>query len=168
MTTTPTPAELTVEQWKRRALRAEKAVRHALWMNPLTYQNETAAEMTKRFRLHIEATYPDLIVRYDHQPVEVFKYADDCDCVDDGTEDDGSNVYDNDHCEEGEDGPLCSRSFLGLVCSCCKDEEGDGPEWAPYSVPWPCPPIAELNAQSDVSVLRAAMTPAAPVSVVAA
>ncbi|GAA0704817.1 hypothetical protein GCM10010193_69770 [Kitasatospora atroaurantiaca] len=161
MTTTPTPAELTAEQWKRRALRAEGAMRHALWMSPLTYNNETAAEMAKRFRLHIEATYPDLIVRYNHQPVEVFKYADDCDCVDDGTESDGSNEYDNDHSMDGEDGYLCSRSFLGRVCGYCKDEEGDGPEWAPYSVLWPCPPVTALNALTDTAVLRSEMsTPA--------
>lgn len=155
---TEPPIELTVEQWKRRALRAEGAVRHALWMRPLTYQDETAAEMTKRFRLHIEATYPDLIVRYEHQPVEVFKYADACDC-----KDDGSDEYENDHCEDGDDGYLCSRSPLGRVCQCCEDEEGEGPEWAPYSVLWPCPPIRGLNALTDVSVLRAAMTPAATV-----
>jgi hypothetical protein len=125
-------------------------------MSPLTYQNETAAEMAERFRMHIEATYPDLIVRYQHQSVEVFRYADDCEC-----EDEGSDEFESDHSEEGEDGTLCSRSFLGRVCQHCEqseDEEGEGPEWAPYSVPWPCPLIAELNAQSDVSVLNAAMS----------
>lgn len=148
------PSEITAEQWKRRALRAEGAVRHALWMSPLPYPKpETADEMTKRFRMHIEATYPDLIVRYNHQPVEVFKYAGECDC-----KDEGSRAYENDHCEEGEDGPLCDRSFLGKVCSHCEDEDGDGPEWSPDRVEWPCPPIREINAQTDASVLHAAMS----------
>jgi hypothetical protein len=145
--------ELTADQWKRRALRAEGAMRHALWMRPIGHIGETADEMATRFRMHIEATYPDLITRDTHQPVEVWKYAEDCGC-----EDDGSQEYENDHCEEGEDGPLCSRSFLGRVCSHREDGEGDGPEWSPDRVEWPCPPIAELNALTDVSVLRAAMT----------
>lgn len=149
-----TRPELTLEQWKRRALRAEGAMFHALWMSPLSYNNETAAEMTERFRLHIEAAYPDLITRYVHQPIQVFTYADACDC-----KDDGSDEYENDHCtEDGEDGYLCVRSLQGRTCEHCEDEEGDGPEWAPYRVEWPCQPIRELDALSDVSVLRAAMT----------
>jgi len=148
------PYEITAEQWKRRALRAEGAIRHALWMFPLSYpEPETATEMTNRFRSHIEATYPDLIVRYHHQPLEVYRYAEDCGC-----EDDGSEEYENDHAQEGEEGYLCSRSFLGKVCEHCTDEDGDGPEWSPDRVEWPCQPIREANAQTDVSVLRAAMT----------
>lgn len=154
---TDSTPQLTTEQWKRRALRAEGAVRHALWMRPIGHIGETADEMAKRFRLHIETTYPDLIVRYSHQPVEVFKWADACDC-----KDDGSNEYENDHSESADDGePICSRSFLGSVCQCCEDEDGDGPAWKSEAVLWPCPPIRELNALTDVSILRAAMTPAA-------
>jgi hypothetical protein len=146
---------LTAEQWKRRALRAEGAVRYALWMRPLTRNNEGAAELADRLRLHIEVTYPDLIVRHRHRPVEVFKWADGCDCPDTG-----SDGYENDHSESGEDGePLCGRSFLGLVCEVCRDDEDcAGPEWRPEAVLWPCPPIRELDAQSDVSVLRDAMS----------
>jgi hypothetical protein len=132
---------LTAEQWKRRALRAEGALFHALWMHPLTYNNETATQMRDRFHQHIEATYPDLITRYSHQPVQVFKYANDCDCVDDG-----SNEYESDHSEDDDDGFLCTRSLLGRVCQHCEDEDGDGPEWALYRAEWPCPPIAALNA----------------------
>jgi hypothetical protein len=157
--TTPPETALTVEQWKRRALRAEAAIRHALWMSPLTYSNETAAQMRDRFHQHIEATYPDLITRYEHQPAEVFKWADSCDC-----KDDGSNAYEADHCEEGDDGPICSRSPLGMVCGTCRDEDGDGPDWSPDAVEWPCPSIREINAAEAVrdrpqlsAIVRAAL-----------
>lgn len=149
----PVHPDLTVAQWKRRALRAEAATRHALWMRPMTYQNETAQQMATRFRLHIEATYPDLITRYEHQPIEVYKWADACGCDPDAA------GYENDHDETGDNGEaICSRTPLGRVCESCEDEDGDGPEWLPYSVEWPCPPIAGLDALSDASVLAAAMT----------
>lgn len=155
------PETQTAEQWQRRALRAEAAVRHALWIRPMTYQHETAEQMATRFRLHIEATYPDLITRYEHQPIEVYKYADSCGCKDDGTDE-----YDEDHSVEGEDGYVCDRSPLGRVCGFCTDEDGAGPEWAPDAVEWPCPPIREVNAiPGDVEVLATAMTPAAAASV---
>lgn len=145
-----------VAQWQRRATRAEGAMRHALWMSPLAYNNETAEAMTTRFRLHIEATYPDLVTRYSHQPVEVFQWADGCSC-----EDDGSNEYENAHSEtDDNDDAICSRTPLGRVCDSCEDEDGDGPEWLPGGVLWPCPPIAELNQLTDAGVLAAAMTPA--------
>lgn len=146
-----TQPQPTADQWKRRALRAEAAVRHALWIRPMTYQNETAEQMATRFRLHIEATYPDLITRYDHQPIEVWTRADACGC------DPDAPSYENDHDETDENGEaLCSRSPLGRVCETCEDEDGDGPDWLPDRVEWPCPPIADLDALSDASVLAAA------------
>ncbi|MFE2912858.1 hypothetical protein [Kitasatospora indigofera] len=152
--TTP-DTELTVEQWKRRALRAEGAVRHALWMSPLTYNNETAEQMRDRFHQHIEATYPDLITRYAHQPIEVYKRVDACGC-----EDDGSDEYENDHSEPSDDDEnVCIRSYLGQVCEHCEDEDGDGPEWKPYAVEWPCPPIRAINATpGNAEVLAAGLT----------
>lgn len=153
----PAEAALRAEiaQWQRRATRAEGAMRHALWMSPLAYNNETAEEMTTRFRLHIEATYPDLVTRYSHQPVEVYQWADGCSCLDDG-----SNEYENAHSETDDNGDaICSRTPLGRVCDNCEDEDGDGPDWCPDRVEWPCPPIAELNQLTDAGVLAAAMTP---------
>ena len=130
-----------LDQWKRRALRAEGAVFHALWMRPMAYQNETAGQMTDRFRQHIETTYPDLITRYGHQPTEVHQWAELCACVNDG-----SNEYENDHSElDDSDNAICSRTILGRICGSCEDAEGDGPEWLPDRVLWPCPPIVELN-----------------------
>lgn len=134
--------------WRARALRAEAAVHHALWMRPLTYSGhqapppETAAEMAKRFRQHMEDHYPDLITRHEHRRVEVFKVADSCDC------DPNAEDYDDDHCESSGDGEyLCSKSFLGYVCDTCTDEEDEnGPEWKPQAVEWPCPPIVALDA----------------------
>jgi hypothetical protein len=145
MTTEATP------DWKRRALRAEAAVHHALWMHPLTYSGhnapptETATEMARRFRQHMEDQYPDLIVRHEHRRVEVFELADSCDC------DPNADDYDDDHCESSGDGKyLCSRSFLGHVCDTCTDEEDEGgPEWKPQAVAWPCPPIAALDSAAD-------------------
>jgi hypothetical protein len=140
-------------QWKRRALRAEGAARHALWMSPLAYNNETAAQMTERFRIHIEATYPDLVTRFQHQPAEVFQWADGCGCPNDG-----SNEYESVHSEtDDNDQAICSRTPLGRICDSCKDEDGDGPEWLPEGVLWPCPPVAELNKLTDAGILAAAM-----------
>nr|BEK68811.1 hypothetical protein KPHV_60380 [Kitasatospora purpeofusca] len=137
-----TQPDLTAEQWKRRALRAEGAVFHALWMHPLTYNNETASEMRGRFHQHIEATYPDLITRSSHQPIQVYARADACGC-----KEDGSVEYENAHNEpDDEDGYVCLRRPLGRVCEHCEDEDGDGPEWLPDGVLWPCPPIVALNA----------------------
>ncbi|MCX5209731.1 hypothetical protein OG689_10595 [Kitasatospora sp. NBC_00240] len=154
----PSQPELTIEQWKRRALRAEGAIRHALWMSPFAYPKaETAAQMRDRFHQHIEATYPDLITRYSHQPIEVYKRVDACGC-----EDDGSDEYENDHSEPSDDDEyVCIRSYLGQVCEHCENEDGDGPEWKPYAVEWPCPLIREINATpSDAEVLAASLTPA--------
>lgn len=139
-------AELTLEQWKKRALRAEGAVFHALWMRPLAYNGETAQIMTDRFHQHMESVYPDLVTRYGHRPVSVVKWADHCDCVDDG-----SNEYENDHSEYDGNHFLCSRSPLGRICESCEDEDGNGPEWKSYAVLWPCPTIAELNSKLEVT-----------------
>lgn len=136
-----TPSITAEPDWKTRALRAEAAVHHALWMSPFTYPAaETAEEMTTRFRKHIEAEYPDLIVRHEHRRIEVYKIADSCDC------DPNAEDYDDDHCESSGDGEyLCSKGFLGYVCDSCTDEGGDGPGWKPEAVEWPCPPIAALD-----------------------
>lgn len=151
MTTTPdTPTAI---DWKARALRAEAAVYHALWMRPLTYSghqappDETAADMATRFRQHMEDHYPDLITRHEHRRTEVFKWADSCDC------DPNAEDYDDDHCESDENGQwLCSKNFLGYVCSTCTDEEdAGGPEWKPEAVEWPCPAIAALDAPAGAA-----------------
>ena len=143
------PDTLTAEQWQRRALRAEAAVRHALWIRPMAYQHETAEQMATRFRLHLEATYPDLSTRYEHRPIEVFKWADSCGCDPDGP------GYEADHAESDASGEaLCSRSPLGRVCDSCRDEDGDGPEWSSYAVLWPCPPITALDAPAAAATVE--------------
>lgn len=146
----PTPDITSTEpaiDWKTRALRAEAAVYHALWMRPLSCSGyrppptETAAEMATRFRQHLEDHYPDLIVRDEHRRIEVFKIADSCDCDPDAED------YDDHHCESSGDGEyLCAKSFLGYVCGSCSNEEAEnGPPWKPEGVLWPCPPIAALD-----------------------
>lgn len=141
-------ASAELARWKRRALRAEGAVYHALWMRPLGPHwagdgIETAEQMRTRFHQHIERTYPDLIVRDQHQRVQVFNIADTCGC------DWEAEDFEELHGEIGEDGEaLCSKKFLGYVCDSCKNEDGDGPAWKPYSVAWPCPPIAALDTEA--------------------
>lgn len=151
------PAPLTdqqladIEAWKRRALRAEGAVYHALWMRPLGPHwagdgIETAEQMRARFRQHMEHTYPDLITRYEHQRVEVYQIADGCGC------DPEADDYEDVHAESSDDGEfLCSKKRLGFICDSCEDEDGDGPSWKPYAVEWPCPPVAALAAAPAAS-----------------
>jgi hypothetical protein len=146
-----------VGQWKRRALRAEGAAHHTLRMQPYILGRrvpETATEVIDRLHEHIRYTYPDIVIRYEHQAVEVYQWADGCAC-----ENDGSNAYEAAHDEVDEhDVPICTRTLLGVVCDNCKDEDGDGPEWLTEGVLWQCPPIAELNAPTDAGVLAAAMS----------
>lgn len=160
------PEPLTEQQlahWKRRALRAEAAVYHALWMRPLGPHwagdgIETAEQMRTRFRQHIEHTYPDLIVRDQHQRVEVFNIADMCGCDPDAED------FEEQHGEiSGGGEALCSKKFLGYVCDSCEDEDGEGPAWKSYAVEWPCPPIAALD-QTPASTAA----PAPPVAPLAA
>jgi hypothetical protein len=135
-------------EWKQRASRAEAAMRHVLWLRPEENWRrdhpESAAELVKRIRIWAEASYPDLVTRYEHQASEVFKLAELCDC------DPDAEGFEDAHCEGSEFGEeLCSRSLLGLICGVCTDEEGEGPEWKPYAVLWPCPPIAALGAPAE-------------------
>lgn len=137
--------EPSAEAWKRRALRAEGAVYHALWMRPLGPHwagdgIESAEQMRARFHEHMERTYPDLIVRDQHRRIGVFHVADGCGC------DPEAEDFEEQHSESGEDGEyLCSKKFLGYVCGSCEDEDGEGPAWKPYAVAWPCPPIVALD-----------------------
>ncbi|MCP9209519.1 hypothetical protein [Streptomyces cucumeris] len=101
---------------------------------------EPADQVCTRLRRNIETTYPDLVTRNQHLQVEVYTVADSCGCDPDAED------YEDDHCESGEDGEaLCSKQFLGYVCDFCEAEDGDGPEWKPYGVEWPCPPVASLD-----------------------
>lgn len=145
--------ELTAEQWKLRALAAEGTVRYALWMQPFTVpQAETIDEYRKRLHAHVDASHPEQRIRCDHQAIEIFKLAELCGC------DPKSDDYEANHCESDPDTDhyLCARNRLGFVCGTCTDEDGDGPEWKPYAVVWPCPPVAALNAAASLEQLRKA------------
>lgn len=129
------------DYWKNRALRAENAVRYVLWASPHS-DEKTSREYNERIHTHIESRYPDQIVRYTHTRIEVFQLADSCEC------DENDPEYDDWHCESDEAGEyLCGKGFLGYVCEFCEDEEGDGPEWKPESVEWPCQVIRDLDAK---------------------
>lgn len=133
--------DLTAAQWKMRALEAETAVRHALFME--RSGRLVAADPKDTLRGYLEFFRPAILVRDEHRPVEVFKWADACDC------DPDAEGYEDEHAESAgdADGMLCSRSFLGRVCEICEDiDERDGPDWKPEAVEWPCPSIAALNA----------------------
>ena len=143
----PTSQPDLVAHWKRRALQAEAAARIALWARPLTpggrrrtAEPETADQVCARLRQAIEAAFPDLVTRSQHQRIEVYTTADSCGC------DPEAEGYEAEHCESGEDGEeLCSKKFLGYVCDSCEAADGDGPAWKTYGVEWPCPPIAALG-----------------------
>ncbi|ELP67629.1 hypothetical protein STRTUCAR8_08605 [Streptomyces turgidiscabies Car8] len=148
------PEPLTEQQlahWKRRALQAEAAVGLALWMRPLTPggrrqvtgEPESAEQLCDRLRQNIAATYPHLIVRHEHQKIEVFELADGCGC------DPNADDYEDEHSESSDEGDdLCVKRRLGFICDSCENEDGDGPAWKPYAVEWPCPPIAALDPAS--------------------
>ena len=132
--------ELTAEQWKMRALEAETAVRHALFLE--RSGRLTAANPNDTLHGYLEFFRPSILIRDEHRPIEVYKWADACDC------DPNADDYEDAHAESAgdADGMLCSRSFLGRVCEICEDvDERDGPDWKPDAVLWPCPPVAALN-----------------------
>lgn len=142
--------ELTAAQWKRRALRAENAIYHALWIRPLPAHSngrpaETPAELVQRLRTDTELLWPDLIVREQHQPIEVADLADECTC-----DTDADDWDENHHERDDHDNLLCSLTILGHVCESCKDEAGDGPSWHPHGVLWPCPPVVALDETQPV------------------
>lgn len=141
--------ELTL--WRRRALRAEGAVFYALSLNatmhfPIGHMQrdgarpEMAYELVRRLREHFDHVYPDLVARYIHQRMAVYELASSCDCPR------SDNDWDEEHDETDEHGQwLCAKTLLGYVCITCESEDGDGPDWKPDAVEWPCPPITELN-----------------------
>lgn len=129
------------DYWKVRALRAENAIRYVLMSSPNSSE-KSAKEYAERIHTYIEDRYPDQIVRYTHTRIEVFQLADSCDC------DENDPEYESWHNEPDENGePLCGKEFLGYVCEFCEDEEGDGPDWKPESVEWPCRVISYLDAK---------------------
>lgn len=142
------PQPLTLDQWKTRALAAEEVVRHALWMTPFTHPPvETVDEYRTRLHTHVDASHPEQRIRYQHQPMEVYKLADSpCGC------DPDSEDYEGDHGERDPDSDeyLCMRSHLGWICQTCESEDLDGPEWKPSAVQWPCPPVAAINQAASV------------------
>jgi hypothetical protein len=133
------------DYWKTRALRAETAVMHLLWMTPIPARGrnpgESAGEFSDRIRSEAEIRYPDQVARSTHMRIGVFEGAESCDC------DPADPDYDSWHCEEDEAGEvLCSRSVLGFVCEFCESGDGaGGPSWKPESVEWPCPVIIGMD-----------------------
>jgi hypothetical protein len=122
----------------RRAHAAETFARNALAMTP--YTGETAQEFANRLRFCAERNHPELILRFEHSRIEVYKLADFCGCALDADD------YDEHHGESDEDGrALCSKGFLGWICGDCDNEDGEGPEWSPDRFEWPCPPVARLD-----------------------
>lgn len=134
--------ELSAAQWKMRALEAETTVRHALFLE--RSGRLVPADAKDTLRGYLEWMRPAVLVRDQHRPIEVYKWADACDC------DPTADGYEDTHAEEAgdTDGYLCSRSFLGHVCEVCTSEDEDGPEWKPGAALWPCPSVAALDAAS--------------------
>jgi hypothetical protein len=133
----------------RRAHAAEAVAWQALNISPL--DGETAAQLLARIRFHAERNHPELILRFEHSRIEVYKLADSCDCNPDADD------YDEHHGESDEDGQsLCSKGFLGWICGDCDNEDGEGPDWRPDRFEWPCPPVARLDGLDSRSAAPAA------------
>lgn len=132
--------DLTAAQWKLRALEAESAVHHALFLERTGRLGSPDSKDT--LLGYLDWAKPALIVRNQHRPIEVLKWAQACGC------DLAAADYEDVHAESAGDVDemLCSRSFLGRVCEVCESEDEEGPEWKPGAVLWPCPSLAAINA----------------------
>ena len=124
----------------RRTRAAEAVAWQAL--NIIPNANETAEQVLARIRIHAERNHPELVQRFAHHRQEILPRAMDCGC------DPGADGYDDDHCESDEGGEyLCARQHLGWICGDCENADEDGPDWRPDRYEWPCPTIAQLDAE---------------------
>lgn len=125
-----------------RRLRAAEAV---AWqaLNIVPNPNETAEQIIARIRFSAERNHPELVQRFEHQRQEILPRAMECGCNPD------ADGYDDDHCESDEDGEyLCAHQHLGWICAACENEVEDGPAWRPDRYEWPCPTVANLDAEA--------------------
>ncbi|MFG2359444.1 hypothetical protein [Streptomyces sp. NPDC048521] len=131
----------------RRIQAAEAVAWQALNLSP--FENETARQFADRIRFYAERNHPELIIRFEHSRIEVYKLADFCGC------DPNAEDYDDQHAESDEDGrSLCDKGFLGYVCGNCENEDGDGPDWNPDRYEWPCPSVAALDKPTQAPAQR--------------
>jgi hypothetical protein len=138
----------------RRVRAAEAVAWQALHITPL--KDETAEQVLARIRYVAERDHPDLLVRFEHDRIDIYTLADDCGC------DENSETYDDDHAESDEDGRyLCSKKHHGAVCGSCENEVGDGPDWRPDRYEWPCPTVARLDGLAGTAASGPTPPPAA-------